>query len=223
MDVTVDTRSIINDPPYANPTAIVTDAVSRQVTLTANAGDTDGTIAGYLWTWSGGSSTSASPIITLPYGSHEISLVVTDDFGATTSATVSINLFPLATVDSDADGLNDLVEYTLRDQGFNWNLSQPHLAEALTTAGLVSRADLAAEGYYDLAGMRVLQVPAPVIARDAITGKVKLLIGIQQSTNLSLFTALPASDSQLSVTPLGEILFEFDAPAGSGFFRIQAK
>jgi hypothetical protein len=209
--VEVDTGGV-NLPPYANVSASVTNAATRRVTLSAGAGDIDGSIVSYSWSWVGGSSNSASPEVTLPYGTNSISLIVTDDDGATASSSGSVTLTPLATVDSDGDGINDLAEYTLRNQGFDWNSAQPALAATLATAGL-----------YDLAGMRALQTPAPVIVRDATTGKVRLTLSVKQSSNLSSFSSLPATVPQLSVTPQGDIQFEFDAPAGSGFFRIEAK
>lgn len=220
--VEIDTSGV-NLPPYASASAEVTDAATREVTLNASAGDIDGSIVSYAWSWPGGSSSSASPSLTLPYGSYTFSLTVTDDDGATASSSATVSVMPLASVDTDGDGLNDLVEYTLRAQGFDWNSAQPALAEAVAAAGLLSRENLAAEGYYDLAGMRALQAPAPVISRDAGTGKVRLTLGLQQSGDLAQFTPLPATAPQISVTPQGEIQFEFDAPAGSGFFRIEAK
>jgi hypothetical protein len=221
-DVTVDTRAA-NMPPFLSPTAVVSNESTRLVTLAANAGDLDGSIVSYAWTWLGGSATTAAPSITLPYGSNRIALTVTDDDGASASGSTNVSLTPLASVDSDGDNIDDLVEFTLRNQGFDWNLSQPELAETVAAAGLVSRSKLASEGYYDLAGMRALLAPSPVIARNSQTGKVRLTLGVQQSSNLSSFTALPASATQVSVTPQGEISFEFDAPANAGFFRIEAK
>jgi len=220
--VQVDTGGV-NLPPYASASAGVSDAATRAVTLSPGAGDVDGSIASYAWSWPGGSSASAAPTITVPYGTTSFSLTVTDDDGATASSSASVTLSPLATVDSDGDGLNDLIEYTLRGQGFDWNAAQPSLTAAVASAGLISRENLAAEGFYTLAAMRALQAPAPVIARDAGTGKVRLSLGILQSTNLSTFTPLPATTPQVSVTPQGKIQFEFDAPAGAGFFRIEAK
>lgn len=220
--VEIDTGGV-NLPPYASASAEVTDAATREVSLTASAGDLDGSIVSFAWSWPGGSSSAASPSITLPYGDHDIALTVTDDDGATASSSTTVSVRPLATVDTDGDGLNDLIEYTLRGQGFDWNSPQPSLAAAVAEAGLLTRENLAQEGYYDLAGMRALMAPAPVISRDPATGKVRLTLGLQQSANLSSFSALPASPAQLSVTPQGEIQFEFDAPAGSGFFRIQTR
>lgn len=220
--VQVDTGGT-NLPPYASPAASVIDAATREVSLSANAGDVDGSVVSYAWTWAGGSSTGATTTVTLSYGTTGVSLTVTDDAGATATATTSVELIPLATVDTDGDGLNDLVEYTLRDQGFDWESAQPDLAAAVAAAGLVSRENLPAEGYYDLEGMRALQAPAPVIARDAATGKARLTLGIRQSSDLESFTPLPATAPEVSITPEGDIQFEFDTPERSGFYRIEVK
>lgn len=145
-DVTVDTRTP-NQAPTANPTAVVTNAATRQVSLGANAGDIDGSIVSYAWTWPGGGSASgATPVVTLPYGSTTFSLTVTDDDGATASGSTSVTVSPLATVDSDGDGINDLAEYTLRARGYlcapavtigtsrNLHLPQNSTPQACTTS-----------------------------------------------------------------------------------------
>lgn len=212
-----------NLAPYAIPTATVINTATREVALSANAGDLDGSVVSYAWTWNGGISDSATTTIVLPYGTTAFSLMVTDNDGATATAGTSVEVLPLAAVDTSGDGLNDLMKSTLRDLGFDWNDPQPELTALLAAAGLVSRMDLAAEAYYDLAGMRVLQTPAPIIARDAASGKAMLTLGIQQSGDLGSFTLLPATAPQLSITAIGEIEFEFDAPADAGFYRIEAK
>lgn len=131
--VQVDTGGV-NLPPYASASATVSDAATRAVALRPGAGDVDGSIASYAWSWPGGSSASAAPTITVPYGTTSFSLTVTDDDGATASSSASVTLSPLATVDSDGDGLNDLLEFA-----FNLDLERPDrriLTEGTGTSGL---------------------------------------------------------------------------------------
>ncbi len=88
--------------PNAAPTAVAsgTPTTGTEPLLvqfsSAGSGDTDGTIAAYAWDFGdGGSSTSANPsrLFTAP-GTYEAELTVTDDFGVSDTATVTVVVIP---------------------------------------------------------------------------------------------------------------------------------
>ncbi len=88
--------------PNAAPTAVAsgtpTTGTEPLLVQFSSAGsvDTDGTIASYAWDFGdGGSSTSANPsrLFTAP-GTYEAELTVTDDFGVTDTATVTVVVIP---------------------------------------------------------------------------------------------------------------------------------
>ncbi len=131
--VEIDTGGV-NLPPYANASADVSNAATRTVVLSASAGDLDGSIVSFAWSWPGGSASGANPSVTLPYGITEITLTVTDNDGATANSNTTVTVTPLATVDADGDGLNDLLEFA-----FNLDTGRPDrrvLTEGTGTAGL---------------------------------------------------------------------------------------
>jgi PKD repeat protein len=97
----------------AAPTAVITSSTNK-LKLTydgTGSGDTDGTIAGYAWTFGDG-ATSTSPSGTHTYansGSFTVTLTVTDNNGATDTAsqvfTISQNVGPTAVFTSTKTGL----------------------------------------------------------------------------------------------------------------------
>ena len=88
-----------NQPPVANAGSdqTVTDvdsSGSEAVTLNGSAStDSDGTIVSYSWTEGGSQiATGATPTVDLSVGIHNITLIVTDDGGATAFDTVVITV-----------------------------------------------------------------------------------------------------------------------------------
>jgi hypothetical protein len=131
--VEVDTGGV-NLPPYASAGASVSNAATRTVSLSASAGDVDGSIVSYAWSWPGGSASGANPSVILPYGITEVSLTVTDDDGSTATSSTEVVLTPLASVDSDGDGLNDLLEFACNLD--TTRADRRPLTEATGTSGL---------------------------------------------------------------------------------------
>lgn len=124
----------VNIPPYASASAGITNSTTRTVTLNPGAGDVDGYITSYLWSWAGGSSSVSNPSVTLPYGVTEVSLTVTDNDGDTATSITTVILTPPAASDRDSDGINDLLEFA-----FNLDMEQPDhriLTEGTGTSGL---------------------------------------------------------------------------------------
>jgi hypothetical protein len=90
-----------NQAPIANAgpdqTVVDTDGSgSEQVTLDGSgSSDADGTIASYVWTEGGTSvGTGVAPVVTLAVGTHDITLTVTDNGGATDTDGVTITVQP---------------------------------------------------------------------------------------------------------------------------------
>ncbi len=99
-ELVVTINSLANVSPTANAGADQTvmdddNSGSEEVVLDGSASsDSDGTIATYAWTENGAQiATGVSPTVSLPVGTHTITLTVTDDDGATGSdeVTVSVN------------------------------------------------------------------------------------------------------------------------------------
>ena len=90
---------VTNQPPIANagPDQTVTDtdnSGSEAVTLNgAGSTDSDGTVVSYIWNESGSQiATGVNPSVDLSVGTHNITLIVTDDDGATAFDTVVITV-----------------------------------------------------------------------------------------------------------------------------------
>ncbi|MCP4262232.1 MAG: choice-of-anchor D domain-containing protein, partial [Planctomycetes bacterium] len=104
-DIIVDSLSGVNQAPVANAgpdqtTADLNGDGSEQITLDGSGStDSDGTIQSYVWTEGAIQiATGQTPTVTLAVGTHDITLTVTDDDGATDSDTVTIIINSAPTV-----------------------------------------------------------------------------------------------------------------------------
>jgi hypothetical protein len=91
------TEAVTNHPPVANAgpdqTAECTSHSGASVTLDGSgSSDPDNDALTYAWSWAGGTATGATPTITLPLGSHEITLIVDDGKGGSASDVVVVNV-----------------------------------------------------------------------------------------------------------------------------------
>ena len=120
-----------------------------------------------------------------------------------------------ATTDTDGDGLNDLAEFQYAALGFNWQVSQPALVATLITGAN-------AAGLFTPSQVQALNVPAPLLVKDAATGQLKLTIGVQKSTDLSTFSPFPMTAPQTTINA-GKLEFLFTVPDNAAFFRLQAQ
>jgi hypothetical protein len=130
----------VNQPPTANAGANQSVNEGAAVTLTGSGTDGDGTIAGYLWTQTAGPSvtltgaTTATATFTAPQVTADtllsFQLTVTDNLGATGSATVNVTVKNVAValpdlaitaltapVTSIRRGRTMTVSYTVRNLG----------------------------------------------------------------------------------------------------------
>lgn len=102
---------VVNSPPTANAGPDVLISLPQtSATLTGSASDTDGTIASYLWSQlSGGSvtlsgaSTSTLTVSGLSAGTYAFELKATDDFGATSTDTVNVDVNSPPTANAGPD------------------------------------------------------------------------------------------------------------------------
>ena len=80
---------------------------------------------------------------------------------------------------------------------------------------------------YTLGQIQNLNIGIPLIQKDAVTGKLKLTIGVQRTTNLATtpFTDFPMSGAGVSATinGAGKLEFEFPATENAEFFRLRAQ
>ncbi|MGB3801161.1 MAG: T9SS type A sorting domain-containing protein [Lewinella sp.] len=112
-----------NQPPSAIASASVTQGVAPlTVQLDGSASyDSDGQIIQYDWTWSGGSASGATPTVILSAGTYNIELMLTDNAGETSVATLTVKVADPGTSPSDTP-FSFEAECTVRDR--DWRLSE---------------------------------------------------------------------------------------------------
>jgi hypothetical protein len=90
-------QNVTNHPPVANAgsdqTVECASPSGASVTLDGTGStDEDNDDLTYSWTWTGGTASGATPTVTLPLGSHEITLTVDDGKGGTATDVVVVNV-----------------------------------------------------------------------------------------------------------------------------------
>ena len=78
-------------------------------------------------------------------------------------------------------------------------------------------------GLYTLSQVQAIHVGTPLLAKDPATGKFKLTIKAEKSTDLQTFTALPFSSGAATINAQGEMEFQFTSPENAAFFRLGAE
>lgn len=110
---------VVNQPPRVNVTASpLAGHAPLTVNFVATATDPDGQVVAYNWTFGdGATSTMSSPSHTYQStGSYTSRVTVTDNIGATATASIVINVMeqpPPPIQDADGDGLPDTLENQL--------------------------------------------------------------------------------------------------------------
>ncbi len=156
--------------------------------------------------------------VTTPGGTYRLAVRVSD--------IVNLNGIPLSfdgedqwqtlspNQDTDEDGMNDASEFNMAALGFNWQVSQPSLVSTYQN-------NANGAGYYSLSQVQALNSGTPLIQRNPATGKFKLTLDWKKSTDLTTFTDFPApAGSAVSISPTGDIEFEFTSPDDAAFFRL---
>jgi hypothetical protein len=78
-------------------------------------------------------------------------------------------------------------------------------------------------GLYNLSQVQALHVGTPLLAKDSATGKFKLTIGVEKSTNLVNFSPMAIPVGAATINAQGKMEFEFTAPDNAAFFRIESR
>jgi hypothetical protein len=63
----------------------------------------------------------------------------------------------------------------------------------------------------------------PLLQRDPTTSEFTLTIGVNQSSDLRQWTALPMTVPQTIINSQGKVEFRFTAPNNAAFFRLQTQ
>ena len=77
-------------------------------------------------------------------------------------------------------------------------------------------------GLYSLTQVQSLNVGTPLLAKNPTTGKFKLTVGVEKSTNLVNFTPMPIPGSAV-INSQGKMEFEFTSADNAAFFRVGSK
>ena len=78
-------------------------------------------------------------------------------------------------------------------------------------------------GLYSLSQVQAINVGTPLLTRDLTTGKCKLTVGVQKSSDLVNFIPMVIPEGSAVINSQGEIEFEFNSADSAAFFRVEAK
>jgi HYR domain len=149
-----------------------------------------------------------------PLGDTTVLVSATDNAGNRSTGNFPVKvLSPVA--DFDNDGLSDAAEFNMAALGFDWQVAQTALVNTY-----YSNANGA--GLYTAPQVQSLHSTTPLISRDPASGRFKLTMDWKKSTNLSSFVDFPAPPgSAVSITPQGDLEFDFPTTEDAAFFRIE--
>jgi PKD repeat protein len=136
-----------NAPPIADAGGPYRGAVGEPVVVDGRSSrDPDGKIVQYAWAFGDG-GTASGPVAQHTYatsGGYVITLTVTDDKGATTSATAGVTV--TSSVDSDGDGLTDAQEQILGTDPHNPDTNGDGISDGLAVLLGISPTNLDMDG-----------------------------------------------------------------------------
>jgi uncharacterized repeat protein (TIGR01451 family) len=208
----------------ATLTVVVPPVIIDQPTnITANPGEAAvfsvvaaGSPSTYLWMRNGVTLAGAtqadlnfSMVQPVHVGSYRV--VVSNAAGSVTSFTVSLTLTQGA--------LYTQAQY---DSGLQAGLNAG-LAVGMAT-GRTQVTDFPNNyGLYNLSQVQALNVGTPLLAKDSATGKFKLTIGVEKSTNLVNFSPMAIPVGAATINAQGKMEFQFTSPDNAAFFRIESR
>ena len=77
-------------------------------------------------------------------------------------------------------------------------------------------------GLYSLSQVQALHVGTPLLAKDSASGKFKLTIGVEKSTNLVNFSPMAIPIGAATINGQGKMEFEFTSPDNAAFYRLES-
>jgi len=77
-------------------------------------------------------------------------------------------------------------------------------------------------GLYSLSQVQSLNVGTPLLAKDSATGKFKLTIGVEKSTNLVNFSPMAIPVGAATINAQGKMEFQFTSPDNAAFYRLES-
>jgi hypothetical protein len=78
-------------------------------------------------------------------------------------------------------------------------------------------------GLYNLSQVQALHVGTPLLAKDSATGKFKLTVGVEKSTNLVNFSPMAIPVGAATINAQGKMEFQFTSQDNAAFFRIESR
>ena len=221
-----ETRSLVSSVPGTKNSMTFEVGNAGTTHLTSIAAAISGTDSSAFRISAPPSATTLAPAATTTFtvsfepargGSHSALITLTSSDTAKSPFTIQLLGTGLSSEqDTDGDGMNDAAEFQLAPLGFNWNSAQTSLVATYFNnsqfAGMYTRDDLQA-----------LKISAPVVSRDTASGRVKLTLGLQKSTDLRQFTALPFSSGTVVQRADGKIEFSFTPDEPAAFFRLECE
>ena len=78
-------------------------------------------------------------------------------------------------------------------------------------------------GLYSLSQVQALHVGTPLLAKDSATGKFKLTIGVEKSTNLVNFSPMAIPVGSATINAEGKMEFQFTSPDNAAFYRLESR
>lgn len=150
-----------NEPPTATISAAATATTGESVSFDGTgSADPDGTLVDYAWEFGDG-TTGTGALVTHVYseaGTYVVTLSVTDDDGATASATQSLEVAAPEPSDPEPGAGQKLVtvaSWTGRPCGSEWRLSLTRFQDAATEAPATLRIHWIGGSYEDVAAQTV--------------------------------------------------------------------
>jgi hypothetical protein len=78
-------------------------------------------------------------------------------------------------------------------------------------------------GLYSLSQVQALHVGTPLLAKDSATGKFKLTVGVEKSTNLVNFSPMAIPIGSATINAQGKMEFQFTSPDNAAFYRLESR
>lgn len=106
----------------------------------------------------------------------------------------------------------------------NYALFTPaQVADSRTAGRNDVTSDPNAYNLFTQSQLQALNVGSPLLAKNPTTGEFTLTLGVQKSSDLTTFTALPMTAPQCTINSQGRLEFKFTSPGNAAFFKVQAQ